>query len=81
MSQRGVEQVLGRLVTDEGFREAFFRNPLSATVVIGVTLSPGEVDALARVPRADLQELACRLDDRICRLHLDLTETFAEQQP
>lgn len=81
MSQRGVEQVLGRLVTDEGFREAFFSNPLSASVVIGVTLSASEVDALSRVPQTVLDELADRLDGRICRLHLGRTETIAEQQP
>jgi hypothetical protein len=80
MSQRSVEYVLGRLVTDEGFRDRFFKDPLTATVVIGATLSAREVDALKRVPRSMLSDLADRLDGRICRLHLGSTETIPEYQ-
>jgi len=80
MSQRAVEQVLGKLVTDEGFREEFFRNPLSASAGIGVRLSADEVDALSRVSRAALSDLAGRLDDRICRLHLGPTDSCAERE-
>ena len=81
MSQRSVEHVLGRLVTDEGFRERFFKDPLAATVTIGATLSASEVDALKRVPRSVLSQLADHLDGRICRLHLGVAETIPEYQP
>jgi hypothetical protein len=81
MSQRAVEQVLGKLVTDEGFREEFFRNPLLASTGIGVGLSADEIDALSRISRAALSDLAGRLDDRICRLHLGPTNSSLERRP
>jgi hypothetical protein len=70
MSQRVVEQVLGRLVTDEAFREAFFRDPAAATLAYASELTPGEIDALRHVPRGALATLCERLDDRICRLRV-----------
>ncbi len=70
MSQRGVERILGRLVTDPGFREEFFRNPFVAGHRIGVDLTRDEADALLRVPSSALADLSTRLDDRICRLHI-----------
>lgn len=70
MSQRGVERTLGRLVTDQGFREEFFRDPVKAGLRIGTDLTREEMEALLRVPPAALAELSVRLDDRICRLHI-----------
>ena len=68
MSQRVVEQVLGRLVTDETFREAFFRDSAVAAAAYTPELTPAEMDALRQVPRSALAILCDRLDDRICRL-------------
>lgn len=70
MSQRDVERVLGRLVTDEGFREEFFGNPKSAVLRAGLDLSGEELAALSRTPRAGLAALGARVDGRICRLHI-----------
>jgi hypothetical protein len=70
MSQRAVERALGKLITDEGFREAFFAEPGSASLRAGLELSADEVDALGRVPRDALAWLARCLDGRICRLHV-----------
>ncbi len=70
MSQRTVERTLGKLVTDEAFREAFFRNPASASMQAGLDLSPDEMHALLLTPRSALDALGARLDDRICRLHV-----------
>jgi hypothetical protein len=70
MSQRDVERTLGRLLTDQEFHEEFFLDPGRACVALGLQLAPHEVKALLRVPRPALTQLAGRLDDRICRLHV-----------
>jgi ribosomally synthesized peptide len=70
MSQRAVEQALGKLVTDEGFREAFFTDPPGTARRTGLDLTPKELDALRRVPRHALDVLGAGVDDRICRLHV-----------
>lgn len=70
MSQRGVERTLGRLVTDPGFREAFFANPVEAGLHIGADLTQHEIQALLRVPPDALAVFSGCLDGRICRLHI-----------
>lgn len=67
MSQRDVEQALGRLLTDHAFRQDFFKDPGGACLPLGLQLAPSEIDALLRVPRSTLVDLAGRLEDRICR--------------
>ena len=74
MSQRDVERTLGRLLTDQGFHEDFFRDPVYACLQVGIQLAPQEVEALLRVPRPALASLGARLDDRICRLHIQRSE-------
>ena len=70
MSQQDVERTLGRLLTDQGFRDDFFQGPAYACLLPGIQLAPREVEALLRVPRPVLASLGARLDDRICRLHV-----------
>ena len=71
MSQRDVERTLGRLLTDEGFQQDFFRDPARACLRLGLQLTPQGVEALLRVPRPALASCGARLDDRICRLPVD----------
>ncbi len=70
MSQRGVERLIGKLVTDEQFSELFFTNPQKASVHLGVDLTDEERDALCRISRDALHEFSSKLDDRICKLHV-----------
>jgi hypothetical protein len=81
MSQRGVERIVGKLVTDQGFCEDFFRDPLGASLGIGADLTREETDALLRIPRADLAYLYTRLDDRICKLHITRETVAPERRP
>ena len=74
MSQRDVERTLGRLLTDQGFRDDFFRDPAHACLQVGIQLTPQQVEALLQAPRPALVSLGARLDDRICRLHLQRSE-------
>jgi hypothetical protein len=69
MSQRDVERTLGRLLTDQDFRDDFFLDPARACLTLAIQLTPQEVEALLRVPRPALASLGARLDDRICRFH------------
>jgi hypothetical protein len=70
MSQRDVERTLGRLLTDQDFRDEFFLDPARASLTLGNQLTPHEVEALLRVPRSTFATLGARLDNRICRLHI-----------
>jgi hypothetical protein len=71
VTQQAVERALGKLLTDENFRERFFENPEGASWEAGLALSPIELGALARVPRHALVSLHDDLDKRISRPSLD----------
>ena len=43
MTQQAVERALGKLLTDENFRERFFENPEAASWEAGLALSPSEL--------------------------------------
>jgi len=68
MSQRSVERTLGKLISDEMFRRAFFADPTRATRAAGLDLLPDELQALLRAPRKMPMALEGKLEDRICRL-------------
>jgi len=80
MSQRVVERAVGKLVTDEGFRDAFFRDPKTASLRAGLDLTTEELDALSHIPRPALAALNARLDDRICRLYISGEPIHEEQR-
>ena len=68
MSQRNVERVIGRLVTDEGFRRRFAREPESAlreTVGAGLELTECEMHALANIDARLVERFADALDPRL----------------
>ncbi len=73
MSQCAVEQVLGKLLTDEEFRHQFFEDPHRVCFLFGLKLSPVELEAVMRIPRPTLAALSRRLDDRIRRLCVPAT--------
>jgi hypothetical protein len=79
MSQRDVERTLGRLLTDQAFWDEFFLDPARACLRLGIQLTPQEVEALLRVPRAALASLGARLDDRIRRLHIQQSSVSGQE--
>lgn len=70
MTQRAVEQAIGRLVTDERFRRQFTRDPGAACAAAGLELAPYELAALTVLPLPPLERLVAVVDDRIRRLAL-----------
>jgi hypothetical protein len=49
MNQQAMEQALGKLVMDRGFRDAFFRDPSAASEAAGIRLTDHEWRALTRI--------------------------------
>jgi hypothetical protein len=49
MSRQAMEQALGKLVMDVQFRNAFFGDPLEASLAAGIELADRERSALARI--------------------------------
>ena len=68
MSQRDVERVLGRLLTDEQFRRDFYDAPSGACVTVGIQLAGYELEAVLAAPRLVMENLGNQLDARIRRL-------------
>jgi len=70
VSQKSVEQLLGKILTDEDFRRAFF--PIRAgsfelAALNGFELTPVERSAIATLSRCRFERLGRGLDPRITR--------------
>lgn len=68
MSQRNVELFVGRLMTDEAFRERFCREPAEAINDLareGVQLTCIEIESLSKISPALAKIFAEALDPRI----------------
>jgi hypothetical protein len=70
---RHIEQLIGRLVTDEDFRRAFVREPrrtLTEATQCGVALSAIEINALLATDLALWDRVAQELDSRLQKASL-----------
>lgn len=73
MTQRSIEMIVGRLVTDQAFRETFLRDPGRALVELieqGIPVSATEMAALAAVDSAIWQRVAGEIDPRLQKASL-----------
>lgn len=73
MSQRTIERVIGRLLTDEELRHEFTRSPRRTLAELneqGWDLSRIEVDALLGTEIGLWSEAAARIDSRLQRCSL-----------
>ena len=73
MSQKTVQLMIGRLVTDEEYRLRFLKDPAGTLNQLrdqGVDLTPGEIEALARTDRALWSDAAERIDRHLQRSSL-----------
>ena len=74
MSQKDVQRVIGRLVTDESFRHRFAQDPcavLSEIVGCGLELTALEQQALASIHPAHAEHFADMIDPRIQKVRVD----------
>jgi hypothetical protein len=81
MSQQAVERTLGKLLTDESFRERFLTAPRKAALRAGLRLSDIELAALSGFSRAALRSFSASLDPRICRLCSESEFSPEEERP
>lgn len=78
MSQRSVEQVIGKLVTDEDFRQRFERSreaTLAEVVAHGLELNAIEWRALRTLDVTAYAQLAGCLDPRLQKIRLRRSES------
>lgn len=84
MSQRAVELIVGRLVTDEAFRARFGRDPLRALEDLArreVDLTPAEIEALAGMPGGTWDAMAELVDPRLQRVLLPPPDDVTPRRP
>jgi hypothetical protein len=73
MSQRNVELLIGRLLTDEELRRQFLRTPVAVVDAFkrqGWELTDSEADALATTDARTFADLAERIPSRLRRCSL-----------
>jgi hypothetical protein len=73
LSQRSIELLIGRLVTDEAFRISFLKDPavtLGEFIESGHELTAVEIQALAASSPLFWREVAERLDPRLQKVTL-----------
>ena len=73
MTQRNVEQLIGRLLTDEEFREAFVADPeqsLRDLLERGTHLTPLEIEALVAIDPKLWRHTANQIDARLQKARL-----------
>ena len=73
MTQRCIEMVIGRLLTDEGFRETFASDPhraLGELLERGMHLTHAEIAALVATDCRMWREVAERIDPRLQKISL-----------
>ena len=70
MSQRDVEKLLGKILTDDDFRQSFFpvgRHSFEFAASYGLDLTAVETSALSSLRSRPFERLARSLDPRISR--------------
>jgi hypothetical protein len=73
MSQKTIQLIIGRLLTDEVLRDRFLDDPLGTLTALrdqGFELTTGEVDALLRTDPTLWPDAAARIDRQLQRASL-----------
>jgi hypothetical protein len=73
VTQRNIEQLIGRLLTDEDFRETFMADPeqsLRELLERGTHLTPLEIEALVAIDPKLWRQTAKQIDARLQKARL-----------
>jgi hypothetical protein len=73
VTQRSIEAVIGRLVTDEEFRATFVKDPgqvIEQLLERGIHLTPGEIAALMATDAGLWERVAEHVDPRLQKADL-----------
>jgi hypothetical protein len=84
MSQRNVQLVIGRLLTDEELRQRFLRGPAETLAELseqGWDLTRGEIDALMEIDTHLWGRVAAKLPSRLQRCSLRSDTPLSERTP
>jgi len=71
MSQKGVEGLIGRLVTDQALRRRFFQKPAEICANGRFDVSVREIEAIFALEEAEIETFSRKLDSRIVRGRFD----------
>jgi hypothetical protein len=77
VSQRSIEILIGRLITDEAFRSVFLQHPKSAIETFvegGHELTPIEIDAIATVAHEFWYFAAAEIGPRLQKASLSIVK-------
>jgi len=80
MSQATVEQVLGRMITDERFRRLVTTSLEAACLQEGYRLFPSELRLLSGLDMQSIRGLAGRLDPGLCRARTASDSNMVQEQ-
>jgi hypothetical protein len=67
ISAEKIQRIIGMAVTDENFRQSFFRDMVAACRSVGLDLTPREIAALSSLKEEAVKEFANSLDERITK--------------
>jgi hypothetical protein len=71
MSQKGVEGLLGRMVTDGDFRRRFYQEPAATCIAQALEVTTRELEAVLALDEARVAEFSKMLDARIVRAQVN----------
>ncbi|GMV66789.1 MAG: hypothetical protein KJ050_12430 [Candidatus Omnitrophica bacterium] len=80
MSQEAVEVLVGKIVTDDEIRARFFRSPEETCCLLGLQLTPVELEAIRHVSQTAVRQLAVNLDPRLIRAALGNKESMMARE-